>query len=143
MGFQKSIFKQNGYPEDMFDFCVKKFLNAKHGQVEDKWILEDTVEALFSMPYFGLPLVIFGRKLGEIFKSYYATDVMIVFTSFKFQNYFSLKCRTPLTLLANVVYLSKCSCDTNKIYVGKTMRHLATRIKENGNSQSAIHEHLL
>ena len=29
------------------------------------------------------------------------------------------------------------------MYIGKTMRHLATRVKEHGNSQSAIHEHLL
>ena len=29
------------------------------------------------------------------------------------------------------------------MYIGKTMRHLATRVKEHGNSPSAIHEHLL
>ena len=80
------------------------------------------------------------------FKRYYAIDVRVVFTSFKVQNYFSLKCRTPFTplpLLANVIYKFKCLCDTNKIYIDKTMCHLVTRVKVHGNSQSAIHEHLL
>ena len=107
---------------------MKKFLNAEHGLVEDRRILEDKEETLFFIPYIGLPSVLFGRKLREIFKRYYAIDVRIVFTSFKVRNYFSLKCRTPLPLLANVVYKFKCSCNTNKIYIGKTMRHLATRV---------------
>ena len=141
--FLKDIFKQNGYPGDLFDSCVKKFFNEKHGQVEDTRLLQDVVETLFLIPYIGLPSVIFGRKLREIFKRYYAIDIRIVLTSFKVWNYFSLKCRTPLALLANVVYKFQCSCDKNKVYIGKTVRHLATRIKEHGNWNSAIHEHLL
>ena len=140
--FLKDIFKQNGYPEDWFYSCVKKFLSKKHGQVEDRRIVQDKVETLFFIPYIGLPSVIFGRKLRDIFRRYYAIDIRIVFTSFKVRNYFSLKCRTPLPLLANVVYKFKCSCDTNKIYIGKTMRHLATRVREHGNSPSAINQHL-
>ena len=38
--------------------------------------------------------------------------------------------RTLLPLLANVVYKFKCLCDANNIYIGKTIRHLATRVKE-------------
>ena len=101
------------------------------------------VETLFFTPYIRLPSVIFGRKLREIFKRYFAMDIRIVFTSFRVRNYFSLKCHTPLPLLANVVYKFKRSCDTNKRCIGKTICHLATRIKEHGNSQSAIYEHLL
>ena len=81
--FLKGIFKQNGYPADLFDSCVKKFLNTTHGQVEDRRILEDMVETLFFIPYIGLPSVIFGRKLREIFKRYFAMDIRIVFTSFR------------------------------------------------------------
>ena len=58
------------------------------------------------------------------------------------KNYFSLKCRTPLPLLANVVCKFKCLRDANKIYIGKTVRHLATRVKEHGTSPSAVSNHL-
>ena len=57
---------------------------------------------------------------------------LMLFTSFKVKNYFSLKCRTPLPLLANVVYKFKCLRNANNIYIGKTIRHLATRVKEHG-----------
>ena len=49
---------------------------------------------------------------------------------------------TPLPLLANVVYKFKCLCDANNIYIGKTIRHLATRVKEHDTSPSAVCNHL-
>ena len=51
-------------------------------------------------------------------------------TIFKVQNYFSLKDETPLALQANVIYLFEGSCDKNQAYVGRTKRHLATRVRE-------------
>ena len=33
-------------------------------------------------------------------------------------------------------------CDIDCVYIGKTMRHLATRIKKHGTSASAIQDHL-
>ena len=68
-------------------------------------------------------------------------DIRVVFTSFKVKNYFSLECRTPLPLLANVVYKFKCMRDANNIYIGKTIRHLATWVKEHGTSPSAVSNH--
>ena len=50
--------------------------------------------------------------------------------------------RTPLPLLANVVYKLKCLRDANNIYIGKTIQHLATRVKEHGSSPSAVSNHL-
>ena len=38
-------------------------------------------------------------------------------------------------------YKFKCLRDTNNIYIGKTIRHLATRVKEHGTS-SAVFNHL-
>ena len=55
---------------------------------------------------------------------------------------YSLKCHTPLPLLANVVYKFKCLRDANNIYIGKTIRHLATRLREHGTSHSAVSNHL-
>ena len=89
----------------------------------------DRVEIIFFIPYIGLPSIIFSRKLKELFKKY-CIDIRIVFTSFNVKNCFSLKCRTPLPLLANVVYKFKCLRDANNIYIGKTIRHLVTRVRE-------------
>ena len=99
-------------------------------------------EDIFFIPYIGLPSIIFDRKLKELFKKYYCIDIRIVFTSFKVKKYFSLKCCTPLPLLANVVYKFKCLHDANNIYISKTIRHLATRVKEHGASPSAVFNHL-
>ena len=80
-----------------------------------------------------------GRRL---LKDYYCIDVKVVFSSFKVKNYFSLKCHTPMPLMANVVYQFTCLRDANSTYIGKTIRHLATRVKEHATSSSAIKEHL-
>ena len=45
-------------------------------------------------------------------------------------------------MLANVVYEFECLHDTNNIYIGKTIRHLATSVKEHGTSPSAVSNHL-
>ena len=94
------------------------------------------------IPYIGLPSVIFGRKLKRLLKDYYCIDVKVVFSSFKVKNYFSLKCHTPMPLMANVVYQFTCLHDANSTYIGKTIRHLITRVWEHTTSPSAIKEHL-
>ena len=61
---------------------------------------------------------------------------------FKVKNYFSLKCHTPLPLLSNVVYKFHCLRDANQSYIGKTKRHLTTRVKEHTHLTSAIYDHI-
>ena len=102
----------------------------------------DKVETVFLIPYIGLPSVTFGRKLKRLLKDYYCIDVKVVFSSFKVKNYFSLKCHTPMPLMANVVYQFTCLRDANSTYIGKTIRHLAIRVKEHATASSAIKEHL-
>ena len=105
-------------------------------------VVEEKVETLLFIPYIGLPSIIFGRKIKDLFKKNYAIDIKIVYTTYKVKHYFSLKCRTPLSLLANVVYKFQCLRDANVAYIGKTKRHLATRVKEHGHSSSAVFDHL-
>ena len=48
-----------------------------------------------------------------------------VFNGFKVSSYFSLKSKSPPSLLpSNVVYKLSCLCDTNVTNVGKTKQHL-------------------
>ena len=53
-----------------------------------------------------------------------------------------MKCPTPKLLKANYVYKFDCLCDINISYIGKTKRHLVTRIKERRSKISAIGQHL-
>ena len=55
---------------------------------------------------------------------------MPIFTTFKIKSYFQLKSRTPSSLCSNVIYKFTCPCDTDLSYVGVTIRHLVTRIRE-------------
>ena len=69
-------------------------------------------------------------------------ETITITITFKVKNYFSLKCHTPVPLKANVVYQFTCLRDANSTYIGKTIRHLVTRVKEHSTSPSAIKEHL-
>ena len=141
--FLRDVFWKNGYPKELFDSCLRHFLNLKHVRDNaDSKVEYDKVETIFLIPYIGLPAVIFGRKLKRLLKEYYCMDVKVVFSSFKVKNYFSLKCHTPVPLKANVVYQFTCLRDANSTYIGKTIRHLVTRVKEHSTSPSAIKEHL-
>ena len=141
--YLRNIFSMNGYPNHIFESCVKQFLNHKcSNEPVERSTKEDVVETMFFIPYIGLPSLIFGRKIKSLFKTFYSIEVRIVYTTFKVKNYFSLKSRTPLPLLSSVVYKFRCLCDANNVYIGKTMRHLATRVKEHEKTQSAIKDHL-
>lgn len=128
----------------IFSSCVNRFLTKKYEPLSDVQVNEERVEKLFFLPYIGQASVIFGNKLKRIFKAHFLIDVKIVYSSFKVKNNFSLKCRTPLPLVANVVYKFQCSRDADITYIGKTKRHLVTRVREHGTSAapSAIKEHI-
>ena len=133
------MFSMNGYPKDLFDNCLSKFLYKKFEPVEKQE--RDESDIVFCIPYVGQPSLQYKKKLIALFKKYYDLKVSVVFKSFKVGSYFSLKSRTPFALRANVVYKYQCSCDTNKFYVGKTKRHLALRVREHKNS-GAISSHI-
>ena len=65
----------------------------------------------------------------------------------KVGEYFQLKSATPLSLCSNVFYKFICSCDTNLIYIGKSSRHLITKVRAHQNfaysRKSAIKDHIL
>ena len=58
--------------------------------------------------------------MKKLFKRFSKITVHIVYTCFKINNYFSLKCKTPKQLLSNVVYQFKCQRDAEVSYIGET-----------------------
>ncbi len=135
------MFGKNGYPQYVIDRCVNSFLNSKFVN-QPKKIKEATVEKSITLPYIGYPSILFARKIQSIFKKNYHIDIKVVFNTTKVKNYFSLKCLTPQALKAKVVYKFDCVVDSHTSYIGKTKRHLATRVKEHAKKDSAIKTHL-
>ena len=141
--FLRTLFMENGYSDGLFSSCLQRFLSEKFSTSAAKTkVREDGVETIFSIPYVGLPSTIYARKIQQLMKDNFGITVRVIFNTFKVKNYFSLKCTTPTPLLANVVYKFQCLRDSNKAYIGKTKRHLTTRVKEHYQGPSAIQNHL-
>lgn len=136
------IFRSNGYPQMIFDKCVRAFLDKKHSQPQVKVVPVDLeYTPIITIPYTGYPSLNFKKRLLSIFRSV-GVNVKITFRSFRVGRYFSLKSATPVNLVAKVIYKFQSSCDRNMSYIGKTKRHLTTRVTEHFSEKSAIFDHL-
>ena len=138
--YLEKLFFDNGYPVHVFQQCVRKFLSAKF--IPQLITPKDfQFKNVIHIPYVGKSSILFKRRLEKLFKNY-GISVTCVFTSFKTGRYFRLKDLTPHPLLPRVVYKDTCLCDINKSYIGKTKRHLVTRVDERLKGESAISVHL-
>ena len=81
----------------------------------------------FGIPYIRKPSHTFSKTLRVLIKKKFNVDTNIYFKSFKVDNYFMLKCSTPLELSSNVVFKFFCPCNTAISYIGNSTRHLITR----------------
>ena len=111
---------------------------------------DDTDRVILKLPYIGEASYECGKKLKSLIDNYnnkFGVNVQVEFTSCKVGQYFSLKRKTPLSLLSNVVYTFSCQRDAGLSYIGKTKRHLTTRVKEHlalgDSSKSEIKSHIL
>ena len=95
------------------------------------------------LPYLGRVSTSLKRKLLHIEKRY-NIQIRIVFKPCKISRFFSLKSRCPKLLRSCIVYEFQCPVDQGVTYIGKTTRHLATRIREHTRShgKSAISDHV-
>ena len=123
----KDIFHMNGYPKDIFYNHVKKFLSKKL-MTTNSCQNNNNEKNIVIVPFIGHPSITFIKSLVKKLKS--INKKCTIFKTFKVQNYFFRKDETLLALQANVVYLFEGSCDENQTYIGKTKRHLATRVME-------------
>ena len=101
-----------------------------------------------NVPYIGKESRRFVSCLEKLFHVKFDVKVSAIYKTFKTGTYFELKPRTPLLLCSNVVYKFTCSCDSNITYIGKSTRHLNTRVGELRNvasqhENSAIKQHIL
>ena len=82
------------------------------------------------LPYVGKYSEQIQKKLSKICKQFFKdADLEIVFTSFKINNYFSTKDKTPYFLKSFLVCNFVC-VRCNSCYIGETCHHFKTRINE-------------
>ena len=140
----RTIFLQNSYPASFFDHHLKCFISKVVLAVDRGSNRETTeIDHTLVLPYVGGASDRLQVRLSRLCKRY-NLRTRLVFTPFKISRYFSLKTRLPDSLRSNVVYKFHCSEDPKHSYIGKTKRHLITRVREHGSStQSAVFSHRL
>ena len=75
----------------------------------------------------------------SLFEDKFNVVVKPVFTSFKVGDYFSLKSHVPFLARTSVVYRFKCLRDADISYIGKTERHLISRVAEHLRPKGTTH----
>ena len=130
----------NGYPSNFFYKVLNRFLMHKfcYNPVN---VNKFDVCNLIILPYYKKASDHFGKSIVKFFKSKNVI-VNIVFKSVKLGSCFSLKDKTPFLLKSNVVYEFQCPVAQDR-YIGKTTRHLITRIKEHLSANSMLYDHFL
>ena len=140
------MFSKNGYSLSFFNDVLGKFLEKKELRSVDQNDSSEQRFIIFKLPFIGKASVDFKKDFGKLMLQKFKIDIKCVYTTCKIGQFFSLKSASPSSLAANVVYRFKCSLDANISYIGKTDRHLMTRMKEhlNPNSQekSAVTKHI-
>ena len=118
----------NGYTTWFFKFLLR-FLTVGN-DLSDRERSETNLEVYLNVPYIGKESRLFLGRLAKLFHVKFDVKVSSIYNTFKTGTYFQLKSRTPLLLCSNVVYKFTCSCDSNLTYIGKSTRHLSTRVGE-------------
>ena len=126
----KNIFRNNGYPVNFSDFCIKKYLNNLY--VKKKvYLLAPKKQLTCVLPFLGKKsLQLRSRLVSSVNKTVRFCYLKVVFRSqrklntlFRFKDTLNKKIRSFL------VYRYTCS-NCNVTYYGKTYRHFFTRVAE-------------
>ena len=126
--FLRNYFKQNGYPEGLFNSAVRKFLNTKYG---NKLMNYDVPKEIIyiKLPYLGNyfceDFSKFIRK--KLSTSYPQIDFRFVFVnSFQIGSFFKIKEHLPDDLRSGIIY--KYTCDACQAsYIGSTLKQSKVR----------------
>lgn len=138
-------FLSNGYPVNFFNSALYRFVNKLFCKDNSGVISVDQADNVFLvLPYFGSCSVQFRTRFSQFCKRF-GVQGRLVFTSCRVSRYFSLKSRCPKLLRSMVCYRYICPVDQAFSYIGRTKRHLLTRVQEHVSPRgnSPIMNHIL
>ena len=129
--FLKSFFYNNGFPSQLIESCIHKFLSSKYDR--NPTVSSAPKRQLFlSFPYFGSQSEKLIKELSTtLSNNYNSIDFkFILVNNFKIGSFFKYKDSLPGCLRSSVVYKFSCAHCASGTYVGCTSRTLRTRIAE-------------
>ena len=143
----QNIFINRGYHYKVIDKIRTKVIGkllspqTSHNEENIKYLY-------FCIPYLEKLDKITKRMMGNI-NSIIGPNVKgrVAYNTKKSQSFFSNKDKIPTALRSNLVYQFSCGNDCDRIYIGETSRHLATRVKEHLSgrptpSEVSLHQHV-
>ena len=135
--------KRNSFPPVLIDKITKSYLDRVHSSSDQSNPQSDKTR-FYKLPYIGKYSDQVQRKLSKICKQFCEdADLKIVFASFKINNYFSTKDKTPYFLKSFLIYKFVCA-RCNSCHIGESCRHFKTRIDEHvkKDKKGNIYKHL-
>ena len=125
----KETLKRHSFPPFLIYKITKSYLNKVHSN-SDQSNPESDKTRFYKLPYIGKYSEQVQKKLPKICKQFCKdADLKNAFTSFKINNYFSIKDKIPYFLKSFLVYRFVCA-RCNSCYIGETCRQFKIRIDE-------------
>jgi hypothetical protein len=129
--FIREIALKNGYPIAFINSIIRKQISLRQKSPVAEPTTRKTDTAVLRVPYYGEPSEIFGKRVvAAVAKQYPLKKVRTVYDlTSRIGQYFNTKDPIPTDLRSGIVYEVVFSqCNVN--YIGKTCRHLQTRVNE-------------
>ena len=126
----RKYFLSNGFPLNFIENNFRKSLNNIF--INSETILSASRKIMYlNLPFYGTYSYAMKRKLTQLFRKYYPQiNLRIVLTnSNTIEKLFKFKDPLPAMLCSHIVYEYSCG-DCGSTYVGKSQRHLHTRVAE-------------
>ena len=130
--FLRNFFQNNGFPSNIIDFTLNKFLNKLFSPRPLSYNVPRKTK-FFKLPYFGSPSDKLKTDLLSLLSDAFPQIQFkpILNNDFKISNFFNYKDRLPSMLASSVIYEFCCSqFGVSVSYVGSTKRRLFDRVRE-------------
>ena len=126
----RCLLQRNGFPLSVVDRCLRTVLDHAIAKKPNCPTVERK-ELLLVLPFTGKQGLLVRSKLTRMCRRFFPmAKLRVVFTtSYQIKSLFRFKDRMPAAMRSSVVYDYSCP-GCNSRYVGKTSRHLYTRIAE-------------
>ena len=130
LAYLRKYFLSNGFPLCFIENNFKKSLNRIF--IKSEPILSASRKIVYlRLPFYGTYSYVMKRKLSQLFKKYYPQINLrvVMVNNNTIGKLFKFKDPLPAMLCSHMIYKYSCG-DCGATYVGKSQRHLHTRIAE-------------
>ena len=127
----KNFLLLNGFKSSLINKCIKSFLEKLHNSPKLPIHTARKHTVFIKLPFHGEESFKIRRHLNQLISKFYPQiKLNVVFQSgFRIKNMFRFKDTVPMPLRSSLVYKYECN-RCKSVYVGKTSRHLSTRVSE-------------